>query len=258
MSKRNLTRQTTLSSFLSPKNSRESPQKESSPAKQNIEFSDDDEFIANVADMPTGENIAELNNSYDIGNYDTRKIDESTKYLLATSHFKPPADFEWPYTEKISRGRIEKLRSSQAHLDEYSWLVMSSVQKGYFCLPCALMLNKGAFQNKVGKIELGQLVCTALTNFAKIREKLANHNKHGYHKSQVESLEHFKRNYKDSSKSIIGQLDSRRKELVKFNREMLRVIAQTVIFCGKQGIGLRGHRDWGLLEETDENSGNFR
>lgn len=41
---------------------------------------------------------------------------------------------------------------------------------------------------------------------------------------------------------------------------VLKSITQSLIFCGGQGIALRGHRDSGRIEaqESNENEGNFR
>ena len=56
--------------------------------------------------------------------------------------------------------------------------------------------------------------------------------------------------------SINQQLSSIRAEVVSQNRKKLKCMAETVIFCGRQGISLRGHRDdW--KDAPNENPGNF-
>ena len=53
--------------------------------------------------------------------------------------------------------------------------------------------------------------------------------------------------------------DSGRKKQALGNRQKLVSIVKTVIFCGRQGLALRGHREVGhVMEEPDENDGNFR
>lgn len=56
------------------------------------------------------------------------------------------------------------------------------------------------------------------------------------------------------------QLDSALKQQLQDNRSKLSPIIDTIIFCGRQDISLRGHRDSGLLDfkEPIENDGNFR
>ena len=59
---------------------------------------------------------------------------------------------------------------------------------------------------------------------------------------------------------IDQQLSSERSKPIAENRTKLRSIAATVIFCGRQGIALRGHRDDGLVAQTETavNHGNFQ
>ena len=47
------------------------------------------------------------------------------------------------------------------------------------------------------------------------------------------------------------------------HRKVMKSIVETVVFCGRQNIPLRGHRDYSRLDDpqdfqTDENKGNFR
>ena len=59
---------------------------------------------------------------------------------------------------------------------------------------------------------------------------------------------------------IDQQLSSKRAQTAATNRAKLRSIAATIIFCGKQAISLRGHRDdWSTLENSDDayQAGNF-
>jgi hypothetical protein len=50
-----------------------------------------------------------------------------------------------------------------------------------------------------------------------------------------------------------------RRTAVAQNRLRLRSIVETIIFCGRQGISLRGHRDDHTCVDTDPlaNHGNF-
>ena len=48
------------------------------------------------------------------------------------------------------------------------------------------------------------------------------------------------------------------KERIDSNRQKLTSVLDTVIFCGQQGLALRGHRDdAGYVELQHHNPGNF-
>jgi len=56
-------------------------------------------------------------------------------------------------------------------------------------------------------------------------------------------------------------LDSRLKKEIEGNRKFIEPIIDTVVFCGRQGIALRGDKDHGSIESFDypvHNDGNFR
>ena len=47
----------------------------------------------------------------------------------------------------------------------------------------------------------------------------------------------------DTCRRIDGFIDKQLQESASFNKLALRSIVECVIFCGKQGISFRGHRD---------------
>ena len=64
----------------------------------------------------------------------------------------------------------------------------------------------------------------------------------------------------NNAASIDQQVNSQLAKTASENRLKLRSIAATVIFCGRQAIALRGHRDdWSTIEDdlVDSCSGNF-
>ncbi|CAN7945746.1 unnamed protein product, partial [Ixodes hexagonus] len=60
--------------------------------------------------------------------------------------------------------------------------------------------------------------------------------------------------------SFKERMDSAARVQRQTNRKKLMSIIEVVLFCGRQGIALRGHRDAGPLTLQDplENDGNFR
>ena len=59
--------------------------------------------------------------------------------------------------------------------------------------------------------------------------------------------------------AIDQQMSSARAIKIARNKEKLKSIAETIIFCGRQGLGLRGHRDDLTCQEAapHANPGNF-
>lgn len=93
------------------------------------------------------------------------------------------------------------------------------------------------------------------------------HARNKYHHNAVDSGKIFLRTYLFPGKDIINQVCSQRVQQIKDNRERLRPIIESLIFCGRQNITLRGHRDDGSLIDIDRddnnasitsNEGNFR
>ncbi|CAN7949378.1 unnamed protein product, partial [Ixodes hexagonus] len=60
--------------------------------------------------------------------------------------------------------------------------------------------------------------------------------------------------------SVKERMDSAARVQRQTNRKKLMSIIEVILFCGRQGIALRGHRDVGplTLEDPLENDGNFR
>lgn len=63
---------------------------------------------------------------------------------------------------------------------------------------------------------------------------------------------------------IGSQINKSVKEYVKGNICLLSSVIKTVIFCGRQGLALQGHKDGGLFDNLEgeqiftENEGNFQ
>ncbi|XP_050065980.1 52 kDa repressor of the inhibitor of the protein kinase-like [Aphis gossypii] len=120
---------------------------------------------------------------------------------------------------------------------EFCWLRYSKIQDGAFCLTCILFppsdgLGKGGHQNP------GKLVIEKYNNWKKAKDLF----------KKVEPIDR--------------QINEALKKEINDNRDRLRPIIKTILFCGNQGISLRGHRDSGIIDLNEhastENQGNFR
>jgi len=99
---------------------------------------------------------------------------------------------------------------------------------------------------------LGHLV---VTSFNKWKDAVKTFNAH-------ESTDYAFMSVASSKQDTVAlQLDKNRKLQIEENRRRIAPIVETVLFCGRQGLALRGHNDSGRIESLEMpvvNDGNFR
>ena len=94
--------------------------------------------------------------------------------------------------------------------------------------------------------EFGVLVARPFTNFKKASEKLSEHFIHQtkkgkrFHQYAVTEAATFISVMECEALRINNRINA---QCVKENRLKIRSIVETVIFCGRQGIAFRGHRN---------------
>lgn len=125
---------------------------------------------------------------------------------------------------------------------------------GAFCKFCVAFSQK---EGGIGKQTLGILCTKEFSNWKHAIEKFNSHEETSYHKACIE-------NYKVmSQKSFVPvniQIDKAVSAETIENRKLIRPVIDSILFCGRQGLALRGHSDSGPLsiQEPVENDGNFR
>ena len=134
-------------------------------------------------------------------------------------------------------------------LTEYAWLAYSREKDGGYCVPCVYFCK--------GDECLGKLVNYPLTRFKDAVETFRQHSKKSYHVHSVSDMLTFMRIMNNEQAPIDHQLVSAMAQQVQKNRELLKSIIKTVIFCGKQNVALRGHRDDAKHLQQPGNHGNF-
>ena len=202
----------------------------------------------------------------DVGKYlgDAKSsLSSHDRYRLLTEHYNPQSDpkFLWPFTERTSKGKVEKRFLRPQHLDKFPYLIYSPFAKGCFCLPCVLF---GPCSNTAGAggQPLRTLVTEPLQNYSHLTGPdgyLAKHENCLYHQYAVARPHAFTATtLKDET--IVKQLDTSVKAAAQVNRKRLVPIVKTVLFCARSNIPLRGHRDDGLLTTSTvhTNDGIFR
>ena len=88
---------------------------------------------------------------------------------------------------------------------------------------------------------------------------LTKHTSKAYHKSAIVRADEFCQVMNNQQSDIRCQMNRAMADRVTSNRMKLASIVQTIVFCGRQNIPLRGHRDSATDLERDapENHGNF-
>ena len=101
-----------------------------------------------------------------------------------------------------------------------------------------------------------------MTTFGKALESLRKHGDKDHHKTAVIISEEFLKTMTHQQPDIQCHLNQAMASRISLNRQKLHSIFKTIVFCGRQNIALRGHRDDATDIERDvddlENHGNLR
>lgn len=195
-----------------------------------------------------------------------KRPDDETIHELLINHWKPPVNYQLPFSEHVKGGKTEKRYLKHSHLQSYPWVVLSVKDRGLYCLYCPFFASEIVANQK--RIRLDKLVRAPLTTFAKLLGKdghLDNHSNAYYHLAAMEKAKFFMESFKESTSRIDNIIHSNRHKQVAENRARLSRIITAVVYHGKQNLALRGHRDSGRVElsvcsseEPPKNEGNFR
>ena len=172
-------------------------------------------------------------------------LNKKQKWLA--SCFQPDTNFDFQPRSS------SKFRD--AWLEKYRWLRYSPSKNGAFCINCLLFGNKNS--------ERGQLVSSALTNFHKAASALERHVTQASHCLATSDLATFLAAASRHAGSVQTQVISGAAQIRAQNRAKLRMIVKTLLFCGRQNIPLRGHREPPTRDldlatlPVDSNPGNF-
>ena len=171
--------------------------------------------------------------------------------------WKPPYNFNFPsYTtsnEKFSR------KFQYAWFQKYPWLAYSEAENAAYCKYCVFFSR--LYVGNTSSQCVGYLVQDGFKQWKRALEYFNKHNNLEYHKTALLHYTNLKKINENKKQSIDVLLDQTKAREVSENRDRLKPIIKTIIFCGKQGLALRGHRDHGPIDLNNyptENEGNFR
>lgn len=167
--------------------------------------------------------------------------------------------WEPDHTFKFSISGDRKLKFQLSWLKKKcSWLTYSKLHDGAFCKFCVLFKrNEGGRGNQ----KLGKCVLEKFSNWKKAIEEFNKHETTKYHKNTILDADNLLSIYNKSKESIDIQLNNKLKIEIQENRKKIIPIIETIIFCGHQGLALRGYNDSGLISLQNAkiyNDGNFR
>eukprot|EP00112_Aurelia_sp_Birch-Aquarium-sp1_P020814 Seg5447.2 transcript_id=Seg5447.2/GoldUCD/mRNA.D3Y31 product="52 kDa repressor of the inhibitor of the protein kinase" protein_id=Seg5447.2/GoldUCD/D3Y31 len=188
-------------------------------------------------------NIRDIGLVYD----KVKSLGDKEKYGLAVDVWRPDLNYEFHVTSEAG----QRKRFVFQWLKRFPWLANSKYLDGAFCLPCVLFGKEtGHNANKLDK-----LVKSPLRYWLSAHSKYKDHEmKSQLHHQATLEMDDFKKLVERKLKPIDEILDTVRSARIKKNREKIEPILETVIFCGRQNIALRGHRDDSAHRESEGNS----
>ena len=126
---------------------------------------------------------------------------------------------------------------------DYTWLAYSASRKGLGCLACILFPthSKHGIANK--------LISKPFDNWKDATKDLEDHGALHYHSQSAAKLQAFIETVINKSQPRLEDLlDKEEKDIVSKNRKVIASIVKGLLFCGRYGLSLRGHRDNDLKE----------
>ncbi|CAH1102303.1 unnamed protein product [Psylliodes chrysocephalus] len=195
----------------------------------------------------------QVHDKYDIANFVHKQVDDETKLQLVERFWTPPKNFVFPLEKQGQHQR----KFNTVWLTKYNWLTYSKIEDGAYCKYCVLFSSSFAGHN-TSQI-LGALVKEPFRGWKKAIGKFEAHGGAQYHRFSVLRADNLKQSFSGYS---IGKLLTKSSELIiQQNRQRLTPIIKTILFCGRMGLPLRGHKDYGSLDlhsDLNRSEGNFR
>lgn len=166
--------------------------------------------------------------------------------------WKPDHTFKFPASGK------RNLKFQYNWMTKWNWLLYSKIEDGAFCKYC-LLFSSG--EGGRGSQSLGVLVKKPFNQWKDAIDQFKYHESTSYHKTNALKASVWSNVEAGNQPSVELLQNTAMQQQILQNRKSILPIIETVIFCGRQGIALRAHRDHGDLDLNDspiENEGNFR
>lgn len=139
---------------------------------------------------------------------------------------------------------------------KYPWLKYSRSEDGGYCVACVLFGGTSG-----GGQLLGILVNKPMQKYKKATEVLSSHNSNKYHITAMAKMVAFTNTMENPEKAVDVMLQTQKQAIIENNKQLLVSIIESILFCGRNILPLRGHRDSGTLKlegESQSGEGVFR
>lgn len=157
---------------------------------------------------------------------------------------KPHANYEYPTVVQGKQGR----KFQHKWLERFKWLAYSVKRNGAFCVHCVLFAPNNESAN-----DLKMFVTTPMTKNKNALEDMTRHQSLSYHLfAQEKAAEFAKFHGSKECTSIDLMMDTHKKKTIEKNRSRLGPIVKTVLFCARNNLPLRGHRDSGNMSTKEK------
>lgn len=180
--------------------------------------------------------------NYDIANLIGCFLDDRQKVNILDNIWTPSKDFNFP----VSTFGKSSRRCNYMWLLKYHWLTYSQINDGVYCKFCVFFAPQLVGQSS--SQQLGALCTEPFKNWKKATEKFELHQTTIYHQNAIIKAENLKKALENPSQSIENLLNKQAHLQALENRKKLAPIIKTILFCGRNNLPLRGHRDSGPLK----------
>ena len=174
-------------------------------------------------------------------------LSDADKYNLIKNPYIPPQSYKFPRHSEHGKQRCFQ----HFWLSKYAWLVYSKELDGGVCLACALFCKPSGLHDRV-------LVERAMCKYTKATDLLKEHSIKKSHIDALQDMDRFKSIMEQRTLPVHHQIHTALQMQVSSNQAKLMSILKTVVFCGRQNIPLRGHRDDSKHLNECVNIGNFQ
>ena len=171
-----------------------------------------------------------------------KSMPRGTKYMLLTQHFDPPYQYKFP--QAFDNGCYRSFHWE--YTNNRPWLKYSPYLYAAFCVPCALFVNDRSNKHS--------LVTTPFKKWVRYTDMIVKHAEKPCHRDAMLAAKTFCDSIETPTSTIRCLFNTERSKHIQEKRNVLKVIAKAVLYCGHQCIALRGDK-----EKLDQpgNPGNF-
>lgn len=163
----------------------------------------------------------------------TERLDEDT--MLEALTMKKRSVNSRPLRQERKHGSSVQFNTTSAHLTNNKWLVVGN--EGGVCVYCKLFINGSEVPNKIGKF-----VTKPWCNYSRVKD-ISEHEANLYHKNSATRASNFLSTSLGQTEPINILVNNQKRKAREVTKQRLHSIIKSLVFCARQGLALRGHRN---------------